>query len=211
MAGLCVILCISMPFFPVRKNKPAGSQAWEALAARLDFKRAPLNESFLRTVLSLDITVTLDALYSKDLEPDLQLHLCSYRAPRQQFVCLLQFKAVTGIALKASRKLHRVLESLGASASGAAVLALEHDPDFSERITVYARDQERARQLLKAPLRAVLLRALYDRTVSPTFLLGEQHALFSYSQDLGESIQEKQLEPLEGLLLDLLSIYGFLR
>ena len=125
-------------------------------------------------------------------------------------VCILSLAQPTyPVSLKAARKVHAVLESLNASASGGNIVRFPGDPDFDREVTIYARDEAAVRRLLFDPARAVLRRALYERTsaptAGPTFLLGERQLLFSNS---APATDKTPLRVLELLAADLLSLYA---
>jgi hypothetical protein len=81
------------------------------------------------------------------------------------------------------------------------------DADFDTTVTVYAREQDAVQKLLHPKAREVLKRALWERDIAPTFLLGEKVLLFSHT-----ALAEKatKLESLERLAADLLSLYAVL-
>jgi len=123
-------------------------------------------------------------------------------------VCLLAAKTkFADLSLKAHRKRHAVLESLEASATGSEKFEILEDPEFNERITLYARDAAKAGELLTLEVRAVLSRALLERQAAPTFVLSERYALLTCR---GQPGRETPLEALELLAGDLLSLYALI-
>ncbi len=120
-------------------------------------------------------------------------------------VCMLVApQRFTDISLKATRKAHKILEAIGASAAGGSVLSFD-DPEFDKAVSVYARDVAEAKLLLHDKARDVLRRALWERDIAPTFLLGERVLLFSHT---AFADRPTLLQWLERLAADLLSLYA---
>ena len=191
-------------------------EAWAALVERLELK--PASERArrrLKRFLNLEGETAFGPVYRSALDVGAEeraaLILFEYTssrsgvAPQLTSGCMLSLPhEVSRVSLKVSRKLHRVLESLGASATGSQVVQFPADTDFGSKVTVYARAEEEARSVLSKPVRAVLQRALYTRGVEPTLLLGEKQLLFSYPVAEGAT----ELGALELLTTDLLSLYA---
>ncbi|MGL4609768.1 MAG: hypothetical protein ACRCYY_08805 [Trueperaceae bacterium] len=113
---------------------------------------------------------------------------------------------LSALSLKANRKAHKILEAISASATGGLVVNFA-DADFNEAVTVYARDDAEAKRFFHKGARTILQRALWERKISPTFLLGETVLLFSHT---AVATKPTQLEELAGLATDLLSLYAVL-
>lgn len=192
-------------------------QAWEVLAERLELEAAQPQANRLKVLLNLPSNAAVAPVYRSRLPvpgaQQAQLYLLDYTevqphypAPRMTSVCLLVLaEAVVSVGLKASRKRHKVLAGLEASAAGGEVLAFQHDPGFEAATTVIARDVALAHQLLTPPVRHRLKLALTERNCEPTFLLGEKQLVFSVSAS-----SPTPLSCLEQLSVDLLSLYAYL-
>jgi hypothetical protein len=201
-----------------RKNAPKVTtqreKDWLEFAKRLDLHEAQGSIGMMRMLLNEPVA-SISALYKRDVvaaESKLRMFFLDYQqtntkhVPQGVSVCLLAVAQKTFISLKASRKPHKVMEKLGASASGGVIVPFE-DSAFSEAVTVYARDSEAAQKILHLKARDILHRALYDRGIAPTFLLGEKVLLFSHTAPLENPTS---LGSLEGLAADLLSLYAVL-
>ena len=191
---------------------------WQGLAKQLELDHSPGSHALLKGLLNLDPKTVLEPIYRAELafeeERRARLYLLDYLEPKSSHserlvsVALLNFEEpFTDIHLKASKKLHKVLESLQASASLSTPLRFADDPDFSARITVLARDAEAATALLTVQVRQILHKALIERGLTPTFLLGEKQLVLTNVAAIEEPTG---LELLEHLALDLISLYGAL-
>ena len=196
------------------------ARQWEALARRLELAAAPDSEQLLRSLLNVeDRKAEFGPIYRAELDFETsgraRLYLLDYALPADAgagrseaqtvSVCLLNFKeAFSTVSLKASRKLHAVLESIQASASGSVSVKFDNDTDFSDAVTVLARDPDLARSVLTERPRRLLQRALYERGCEPVFVLGERQLMFSVA---APADTPTDLEQLEDLALDLISFY----
>lgn len=195
-----------------RSQKPTRQDDWAEFAARLELTDASDRERLFHTLLNVPPASEFGGMYELTLAEYKRVYLLDYFEERTgptgsvQFVnsvCMLRSKEpISSYSLKAQAKLHVVMESLGASATGSQVLRLHNDPAFNERVTIYARDDS-ARSVFSEPVKQTLLRALFDRGVTPTFILSEQHMLLTCR---GQSPTD--LTTLELLLSDLLSLYA---
>ena len=190
---------------------------WCALGERLELDPSPGSHALLRGLLNLEPQAVLEPIYRAELsfenERRARLYLLDYtnvseRAEQLASVALLNFeKPFTDVHLKASQKLHKVLESLQASASLSTPLNFPEDPNFSARITVLVRDAQGAKALLMQRPRHILDKALNKRDCAPTFLLGEKQLVLT---NLAPVSEPTPLELLEMLALDLISFYSAL-
>ncbi len=186
--------------------------AWLEFAKTLDLEAAEGSIGLVRMLLNEPVA-TITALYKTEVVAadysKLRLFFLDYQPINVKHinqlvsVCMLVVPKKSFVSLKASRKPHKVMEKLGASASGGVVVPFE-DAAFSEAVTVYARDIEATQAMLQAKACEILHRALYERTIAPTFLLGEKVLLFSHVARLDSPTP---LESLERLATDLLSLY----
>ncbi len=191
-----------------RPKSPSRADDWLELAKKLELIDAADSERMLRGLLNLEADVQVGPIYSLQLAETERLYLFDYQerlqgvTPQTVTVCLLSSrKILSTLSLRASRKLHKALESLNASATGSQRLDLD-DPEFAEQVTVYAREAAASR-LLNRAVKDALLRALCKRNVTPTFLLGEHHMLLS-----NRNVEPTALGVLESLSSDLLSLYA---
>jgi hypothetical protein len=196
-------------------TKTPRQEAWLEFAKTLDLEASQGSIGLIRMLLNEPVA-SINALYKTEVlaldQSKLRLFFLDHQAINVKHlsqlvsVCMLVVPQQSFISLKASRKPHKVMEKLGASASGGVVVPFE-DATFSEAVTVYARDIEEAQRTLHLKARDILHRALYERGIAPTFLLGEKVLLFSHisSQD-----SPTPLESLERLAADLLSLYSVL-
>jgi hypothetical protein len=195
--------------------KTPREQAWLEFAKTLDLKEAQGSVGMMRMLLNEPIA-SISALYKTEVlavdHSKLQMFFLDYQQANKHVsqlvsVCLLSVPQKSFISLKATRKPHKVMEKLGASASGGVVVPFE-DVVFSEAVTIYARDIEATQNILQPKARDILHRALYERGIAPTFLMGEKVLLFSHAAAIETATP---LDSLEGLAADLLSLYGVLR
>jgi hypothetical protein len=191
-------------------------KAWFGFAKSLDLEAASGSIGMMRMLLNEPVS-SIQALYRTEVlaadQSKLRLFFLDYepvqaRAIKQAgplvSVCMLVVAQKSFVSLKASRKPHKVMEKLGASASGGVVVPFE-ESEFSDKVTVYSRDIEAVQKLLHGKARDILHRALYDREIAPTFLLGEKVLLFSH---LASAVEPTPLPKLELLATDLLSLYA---
>ena len=195
------------------------AEAWQQLAARLELEGAVERAPKLRQFLNLVPSTLFGPVYRTYIETGedhkVGLYLFEYTPHRQNpaaeaeglvSVCMLAvYHDISPIPLKALRKRHRVLESIDASATGSAVVPIEET--FDKEVTVFARDEATARRLLSPGVRTLLKRALCEREVAPTFLLGERQLFFTHT---APATQPTPLGVLESLATDLLSLYALL-
>lgn len=197
-----------------RLNPPTRADHWRQLAERLELIESGEVVQKIRDLLNLEGNATFGPIYMLELDASRRLYLFDYHEGRSgpsgnvsqtTSVCLMRLREpFMTLSLKASRKLNRVLESLGASASGGQTVTVPDDPAFNEQVTVFARDPEAARALLVPPLRELLVKTLCTREAKPTFLLGERHLLLS---NRAPSDEPTSMAVIEELLTDLLSLY----
>lgn len=201
-----------------RKQKVTDSpreKAWQAFAQTLDLRPAQASVGMMRILLNEPIA-NITSLYKTEVisadKSRLNMFFLDYKQLNSKHVaqlvsvCLLSVPKKSFMSLKVSRKPHKVMQELAASASGGFVVPFEHTP-FSDAVTVYARDPGLAQKTLHAKARDILQRALYERNIAPVFLMGEKVLLFS---NAAPEESPTPLESLEGLAADLLSLYAAL-
>lgn len=196
-----------------RRASSSRAKAWLELAEKLELTDAADREPLLRELLNVGESV--QPIYSLTFNQQDSVLLFDYHdvpagsvAQTVSAALITVPYALADVSLRASKKLDKVLESLGASATGGQLVQVANDQNFNDQVTVYARDAVSATRLLRAPLRRCLLRALCDRDTKPTFLLGERHLLLS-----NRAPQDKPtpMNVVEAMLIDILSLYAALR
>jgi hypothetical protein len=191
--------------------------AWQTFAKVFSLQEASSSLGLIRLLLNEPV-VAINPIYRSEVEAMNGTKVSLYFIDYEQIqvrpmghveqlvsVCMLVTpERLSDISLKATRKAHKILESIGASASGGAVVQFD-DPEFDKAITVYARNIEESKQLLHAKARDILKRSLWERDLAPTFLLGEKVLLFSHTAPTNKPTK---LAGLERLAADLLSLYA---
>lgn len=175
---------------------------------------APERAEYLRSVIDPEPGAELSPVYAQAWADEERLFLFDSterrRGPAGEAVqltsgCLIAApKRLSEVSLKASPKLNPILESLGASATGSAAIALEGDPEFSAQVTLYTRDPEAAQRLLEADIKQNFLRLLTSYDMQPTLRLGERFLLFANRRPQEDPTP---LETLEAALRDVRQLY----
>lgn len=197
------------------RPKPDRAARWKDFAARLDLRRAAGAEAMLRDLLDLSEEARLEPVYRLEKSAGAELYLFDHTEARtgpagsvERLVTVALLAAdhtLSPVSLRATRKLNRVLESLGASRVGGVPVELPHAPGFGERVTLYARSASEAAALITPAVREVLERALCAREAVPILTVAERHLVLRCR---GE--QPVSFEELEHLTTDLLSLYAAL-
>jgi hypothetical protein len=199
------------------KTPPTRNAAWQAFAKVFALQEASGSLGLIRLLLNEPV-VAISAIYRSEVEAMNGTRVSLYFLDYEQVqvrpmghveqlvsVCMLVTpQRLSDVSLKATRKAHKILESLGASAAGGSVVQFD-DGDFDKAVTVYARSVEETKQLLHTKARDILKRALWERDIAPTFLLGEKVLLFSHT---ALANKPTKLAGLERLAADLLSLYA---
>jgi hypothetical protein len=200
-------------------KSPARAADWQKFAAALELQAASGSLGMIRMLLNEPVAA-ISAIYRNEVEAMNGTKVSMFFLDYEQVqvrpmghveqlvsVCMLVTpQRFTNISLKATRKAHKILEAIGASAAGGAVVQFD-ESEFDKAVTVYARELEEAKRLLHASARDILKRALWERDIAPTFLLGERVLLFSHTALVSKPTK---LEGLERLAADLLSLYAVL-
>lgn len=164
-------------------------------------------------MLDLPRDVALGPVHRLDRAGDFQAYVFWYRRSqharsREQVVviaCLLVAESrFSPVSWRASRKLHNVIASLQASATGGEVIVVEGDEEFNQRVTVVAREGRRLLGLLTPSVRRVLERAVNRLDPAPALTVGESSILLSASS------AKPAFDTVEFLLSDVLSLYAAL-
>jgi hypothetical protein len=198
-------------------KSPARAADWQAFATSLELQAASGSLGMIRMLLNEPVAA-ISAIYRSEVETmngtKVGLFFLDYEQVQVRpmghveqlvSVCMIVTPLrLADISLKATRKAHKVLEAIGASAAGGAVVKFD-EPDFDKEVTVYAREIAEAKRLLSSKARDILKRALWERDIAPTFLLGERVLLFSHT---AFADKPTKLEGLERLASDLLSLYA---
>jgi len=168
----------------------------------------------IREILNLQSVDLIRFIYHKKIkleEAELDLFFLDYLKPglkkslaeKLSSVCLLSsWQHMDYNSLKISRKLPKVLESIGASASGGEVVSFG-DEEFDSKVTVFARNINEARVLDK-DMREIILNSLYNRNLNPELRIGSKFMLF---ENLATLDAPTDLTDLEKLMADLMSLY----
>lgn len=203
-----------------RRSRPTISPrdaAWRRLAVRLELRDEAVQVPRLCELLDLPLGTEVGPVYGLELDPTQSSLFFDYReqrsGPTGQVDALVSgctlscHEPIAGMSLRASQKLHPVLESLGASAIGGVVVELGN-ADFNDRVSLFARDDAAARQLLTPAAQKALLGVLYTRGLEPTLLLGERDLVATNRTSAAEPTD---LVALEALAVNLLTLYTTLR
>jgi hypothetical protein len=199
------------------KTPSTRNASWQTFAKVFSLQEASGSLGFIRQLLNEPV-VAISSVYRNEVEAmsgtKVSLYFLDYEQNQVRpmghveqlvSVCMLVTpERLSDISIKATRKAHKILESIGASASGGSVMKFD-DPAFDDAVTVYARDLEETRALLHSRAREILRRALWERDLSPTFLLGEKVLMFSHT---APASKPTKLAELERLAADLLSLYA---
>ena len=197
------------------RPKPDRAARWKDFAARLGLRRVAGAEAMLRDLLDLEEGARLEPVYQLERSAGAELYLFDHAEVRtgpagtvERLVTVALLAAdhpLSPVSLRATRKLHRVLESLGASRVGGVPVELPDAPGFAERVTLYARSAEEAATLITPAVREVLERALCAREAAPVLTVSERHLVLRCRGEVPVSFEE-----LEYLTADLLSLYAAL-
>ncbi len=191
--------------------------AWRRLAVRLELRDESAQAARLRDLLDLEPETEVGPVYGLELSSHQTSLFFDYRDARSGPTgqvstlvsgCTLSARdPITSISLRASQKLHPVLESLGASSIGGAVVALD-DAEFDRKVSLFARDASAARHLLSSAVKKALLSVLYTKTLEPTLLVGERDLV---ATNRSRDDDPTDLIALEALAINLLTLYGALK
>jgi hypothetical protein len=201
------------------KTPSVRSGDWQRFASSLELQAASGSLGMIRMLLNEPVAA-ISAIYRSEVETmngtKVSLFFLDYEQTQvrpmghvEQLVSVVMLVApqkLSDISLKASRKAHKILEAIGASAAGGSVVKFD-DEAFDKAVTVYARTTDEPKRLLHSKAREILKRALWERDIAPTFLLGERVLLFSHT---AFADKPTQLAGLERLAADLLSLYAAL-
>lgn len=205
-----------------RRRTDDRRDAWAEFAARLELEDAAAAAERMRRWLDLD-DVELDPVYALRREDQPSLYLFEYVRERTgptgsvaQHVanCLLRSdEAFAPLAFRAHPRRNKVMESLEASRTGSSrveLAAAQAGP-----ISVFARDSERAREVLAGPVLEILERALVERGAEGV-VVGERHILAHLPSDADATDADRRrpvaerLEALASLATDVMALYASL-
>lgn len=195
-----------------RRRDPA-ERAWEELARRLGLERLADGDGMVRDLLDLPGDATVGPVFRVAGAGEIETHVFSYshsphtrsRSPLVVTACLLVAENdMSPASWRASRRLHNVLASLQASATGGTVIEVPGAMDFNENVTVVARDAATVESLLTPPVRRVVERATSRLEPPPVLTVGERRILLSAA---GTGVA---FDAIEFLLSDVMSLYAVL-
>lgn len=199
----------------------ARKDAWQAFAERLELAPADFRQGYLRELIYSDDALEFASIYGLEPLPGVTLLLFDYLRTRRGPLgeahklisnCLLSTSAtIAPLSLQANPRQDVRLENLAAAAAGGEIIRLEHDPDFSAAVTLYARHPQQVYAFLTPPLKRVILQVITrasDPALRPSLKLGEQHILLACSAD---PHTPTSFDVIEGLTTDALSLYSALK
>ena len=200
-------------FFRFWRRRDPVQKRWLDLAKRLGLERADDGELLLRDLLDLPPGAQLGPVLQLGEASAADTYLFYYVQPTDQRSrqlpcitgCLLVSDAsISPVSWRAVRKVHNVISSLQASATGGQIALVPGADEFNEKVTVVAREEQRVVTLLTPAVRQVLSR-IVDRVAAPPLLtVGEQRILLTAPGP------EVEFDAAEFLLSDVLSLYAAL-
>jgi hypothetical protein len=199
--------------FRWRRRRDPLASAWQELTSRLGLERAEGGESMITELLDLPDDAAVSPVHRVEQAGSAQVYVFWYRReagsraqpPSFSTACLLTSeKSISPVSWRASRKVHEVIASLQASATGGEVIAVPGAEEFNQRVTVVARDGLAVERLLNTATRRVLERTVSRTDPAPTLTVGERRLLLSISAP------QPAFDAVEFLLTDVLSLYAAL-
>lgn len=200
-------------FFRFWRRRKSTERRWLDLAKELGLERADDGEALLHDLLDLPSGARLGPVLRLAQPGTAYTYLFYYSQPTEarsrQLPCITGCLLVSGdrvspVSWRAVRKLHNVISSLQASATGGRVALVPGADEFNEKVTVVARHEEEVVRLLRPPVREVLERAIRRLEPPPTLTVGEQRILLTAASE------KVALDEVEYLLSDVLSLYAAL-
>ena len=190
-----------------RRRQPGRQELWQQLAAELDLEQCNNAGELLADRLDLDSTPLAGAVYQAANTGGLKVFafdfLSDVRVPGQPVLsaaCLIDSdREFCPVPLRMDRQLRSQLAGIRAGASRAQVI-LTGNYDFDERVTVVARDSNRAAGLLTPGVRQAALRILERGEHAPTITANRRQLLAQVQADRFE------LSDLQFLLTDLMAL-----
>jgi hypothetical protein len=187
--------------------------AWREVTGRLGLVPAADGQALVSDLLDLPADVVLGPVHQVEQAGAAQVYLFWYRRdpqsrsrePSYVTACLLvSEREVSPVSWRASRKMHSVIASLQASATGGEVIAVAGAEEFNQRVTVVAREGSRLLGLLTPAVRGVLERTVGRSEPPPALTVGERRILLSAPGT------RPAFDQVEFLMTDVLSLYAAL-
>ncbi|HEX7005306.1 MAG TPA: hypothetical protein VF168_14070 [Trueperaceae bacterium] len=195
-----------------RRRKPL-EKRWLELAKGLGLGRADDGEILLQELLDLPAGAKLGPVLESAGAPTVRAYLFYYIRPTnersRQLPCvtgclLVSQEKFSPVSWRAVRKVHNVISSLQASATGGQIVLAPDDAEFNETVTVVAREEQAVVGLLGPAVRRVLERIVGRVEAPPLLTVAEERILLTAPG------QEVELDAAEFILSDVLSLYAAL-
>lgn len=195
-----------------RRRDPL-EKAWQEVTGRLGLEPSAEGHALVGELLDLPADASIGPVHRVRESGPAQVYLFWYRhsthvrSPEPVYVttCLLVSDSVLSpTSWRASRKLHSVIASLQASATGGEVIAVEGAEAFNRRVTLVAREGSRLLALLTPAVRGVLERMMTRTEPPPALTVGERRILLSVTG------ARPAFDAVEFLMTDALSLYAAL-
>ena len=200
-------------FFRFWRRRNPTEKRWLELAKRLGLERVDNGEELLQDLLDLPAGARLGPVLELNSAGAARAYLFYYLQPTDERSrrlpcitgCLLVSQdRISPVSWRAIRKVHNVISSLQASATGGQVALVPGADEFNEKVTVVAREEREVVELLRPPVRTVLERAIQRVEPPPTLTVAERRVLLTAAGN------EVAHEDAEFLLSDVLSLYAAL-
>ena len=204
---------LSCMFFRFWRRRKSTEKRWLELAKKLGLERATNGEAMLQELLDPPPGATFGPVLRVEQAGSVETLLFYYKQPvaerSRQLPCmtgclLVSATAFSPVSWRAVRKVHNVISSLQASATGGQIALVPGADEFNEKVTVVARHGEQAVGLLGPAVRQVLERVVDRLEPPPTVTVGEQRILLTAA---GPDVP---FDEVEYLLSDALSLYAAL-
>lgn len=195
----------------LRRRDP-NERAWQETAGRLGLSQAEGGQSMVRELLDLADDVVVSEVQKAERTGRVDAYVFWYRRAAESrsqqalvvTACLLiSDDLFSPVSWRASRKVHEVIASLQASATGGEVIAVPGAESFNDRVTVVARNGQELLPSLTPATRRVLER-IVARAHPATLTVGQRRILLSITGG------QPAHEAVEFLLADALSLYAAL-
>ena len=200
-------------FFRFWRRRNPTEKRWLELAKRLGLERVDNGEELLQDLLDLPAGARLGPVLELNSAGTARAYLFYYLQPTDERSrrlpcitgCLLVSQdRISPVSWRAIRKVHNVISSLQASATGGQVTLVPGADEFNEKVTVVAREEREVVELLRPPVRTVLERAIQRVEPPPTLTVAERRVLLTAA---GNEVAHGDAE---FLLSDVLSLYAAL-
>lgn len=195
----------------LRRRDP-DERAWQEAAARLGLSEADGAQAMVRELLDLADDAVVGPVQKAERTGRIDAYVFWYRGaavPRSReavFVTaslLVSDETFSPVSWRASKKVHEVIASLQASATGGEVITVPGSEGFNDRVTVVAREPAELLPSLTPATQRVLER-IVAREHPATLTVGQRRILISVTGS------RPAHAGVEDLLADVLSLYAAL-